>query len=170
VSLVPEPEVGGTRSLIVRFFKDGNKDIISITAAGDAGQEFHGKVTPKHIARFPKEWDAYQGGFDMPKVVGTPLTEIPGFNPELERIYRVQGVAVCEQLAEASDAVLQKLGMGSQQFRKLAKMVVENKKAQASAADVNDMIAKAVSQALDAEKVKQQAEAADAKVKIARAK
>jgi hypothetical protein len=145
MGMVPEPRHDG---VIVGFYKRDTGDYITVQHAGDAGQEYHGKVTPQDIQRFPEQWDAYVKGLDMPPVVGTPLTEIPGFTQELERFYRAHGISVCEQFAEASDAVCQKLGMGVMGFRKMAKLIVENKKSKGDTAQIDALVAAKVEQAL----------------------
>lgn len=125
MSSIQQPSNAGLRA---EFFKLGNKTMISIQYAGDAGNVYEGKVTPEHVKNFPREWEAFQNGQDLPPVVGTPLTEIPGFTVELQRFYQLKGIHVCEQLAEASDSVCQGLGMGARQFRKSAQLVVDSVK------------------------------------------
>src|SRR5688572_3185117 len=74
--MVPEPAKKNVSALQARFYKSGKKDMIAISIAGDGGTEAHAKVTPKEVAQFPREWDAYQLGQDVPKPMGTPLTEL----------------------------------------------------------------------------------------------
>lgn len=131
--MIPEPKTKGNPPVKAKFFKDGNKDIIEVAVIGDPNI-YHGKVTPQDIARFPKEWEAYQAGLDLPQPEGLDLMEIPGMTQQLAQWYKLHGVAVVEQLAEASDIAIQKLGMGSATFRKHAQNLLKAKAFEAQAA------------------------------------
>jgi hypothetical protein len=117
--MVPEPKTRGNPHIKAKFFKEGNTDCVEVAIIGDPNI-YHGRATPQDVARFPKEWEAYQAGLDLPTPEGTPLTDIPGFTQELERMYKMYGIHVVEQLATASDIAIQKLGIGSVTFRKHA--------------------------------------------------
>lgn len=124
--MIPQPKTKGNAPVKARFFKLGNKDMIEIAIIGDHNT-YQGKVTKEDMARFPREWEAYQAGLDMPEVEGTPLIEVPGMNEQLVQWYKFQGIHVAEQLASASDIVIQKLGMGGNVLRRNAEILIKSK-------------------------------------------
>jgi hypothetical protein len=150
----PHRPVQGNGSVIARFFKAGNKTMVAIQYAGDAGQEAVAKVTPELIAQFPEQWDAFVHGLDLPEPEGTPLTEIPGLTEQVARVYKLVNINVCEQLADASDAVIQRLGIGASNFRKMAKIIVAKKKVEDNTQALIDAAVKKAVAATDAPKAK----------------
>jgi len=83
------------------------------------------KPTPEGeriIQRFPEAYAAFQG--EQVHVDGTPLTELPGLGPEKAGTWQIAGVRTIEELAEAGEHIINRLGFGARDFQKVAKMYV----------------------------------------------
>lgn len=123
--------------LDVHFYicKEGDfagKPFIRIEIPGDKTNVFDQPVNDSHKARFPRQWLHFQMQNDDGPVIGTPLKQWREDEPselnvgQLEelQILRFQTV---EQLARASDAQLQRIGMGAAGLRERAKAYLERK-------------------------------------------
>lgn len=103
------------------------KDIphIEITTPGGLNRIFE-PVRPEHKARFPKHWAIFemsQGGGDQ--IVGTKLSEWPAITRSRAEELRAMKYYVVEQIASASDAQIQGIGMDGMMLRMKAKTFLE---------------------------------------------
>jgi len=113
------------------FSRENGQDYIEISIVGDPNV-FRGKVTPKDVARFPREWDAYQKGRPADEdVPGTPLTEIPGLTPNIAAQLKLKGVRTVEELAGLNDMACSQVGMGALTLRKSANLLIRARQADA---------------------------------------
>lgn len=110
------------------FGGENGKYVVKITVVGDPNV-FVDKALPEYQARFPNEWQAFMAGRKEPEVGGTPLTEVPGMTDELARSYKSKGVRNAEELANAHDMALSKLGMGAVNMRKNAQILLKAQQA-----------------------------------------
>lgn len=114
-------------SVRAKFFKDGERDLVEIKIAGQEDTVIE-KVNPQHLADYPREWEAYQRNEKDVDYGGTPLTEVPGMSEQAAVGYKLKGIHNAEMLAEASDGVISRLGMGALAFRKSAQNLVDANK------------------------------------------
>lgn len=112
-----------------RFYREGEKDFIEITAVGGRDTVIH-KVGPADIKRFAAAWEAYTEGKEMPLRKGTALTELPQINAELAKTMIDRGVHNLEEVAFLSDAQCQGLGHGTMNLRKQATELLMTRKAE----------------------------------------
>ena len=83
-------------------------------------------VRPEHKARFPKHWAMFQmAQGDGDQIVGTKLSEWPAITRARAEELRAMKYYVVEQLANASDAQVQGLGMDGTMLRMKAKTFLE---------------------------------------------
>jgi hypothetical protein len=106
------------------FGGENGKYIVKISVVGDPNV-FIDKANIEYQMRFPREWEAFIAGKKEPDVGGTPLTEVPGMTEELARSYKTKGVRNAEELANAHDMALSKLGMGAVNMRKNAQILMK---------------------------------------------
>lgn len=69
-------------------------------------------VSDRERERYPKQYLAFKAGADQDSVSGTPLTELTWLSAANREEAKYFGVKTVEQLAEMSDASLQRLGPG----------------------------------------------------------
>lgn len=80
---------------------------------------FDQPATQEHIARFPRQWAAYQQGRqDAPQ--GTLLAVLFPDNPSIVEMLAFLKVKTVEQLAALNDTQLQNVGMGARQWQQKA--------------------------------------------------
>jgi hypothetical protein len=81
-------------------------------------------VTEEHIERWPKQYEAFKRGAEM-SVDGTPLEMWPVLNRN--QVLEMKGVGLhsVEQCAAMSDLAIQKIGMGGQKIRELARAYLD---------------------------------------------
>lgn len=85
-------------------------DMCAIRQPGER-DEWHGRATPEHQTRFPKQWEAYKNNMEyVPD--GTPLDVI--FPAEPDTVANLRGLKVytVEQLAGLQEAAISRIGMG----------------------------------------------------------
>jgi len=92
----------------------GSQDTICHRMDGDRAEEI--------IKRCLTAWRAFQG--EAEPVDGTPLEQLKGMPPEKAAAWRLQGIHTVEQVAELSDSVLDRLGMGARSWQRKAKQQV----------------------------------------------
>jgi hypothetical protein len=88
------------------------------------------KVTPEIQKRFALQYHAWKEGLES---VGTPLEGWAALPGEGHLPFRLLNIYTVEQLAEASDAVVQRIGMGGLDLRRRAQQEVFSKTAGAHA-------------------------------------
>lgn len=81
-------------------------------------------VNDEHRARWPKQYEAFKKGIDMPRH-GTPLKEWPVMTPSLIAMFAHANIVTIEELAAVGDNHLQNLGMGSRSFRDKARVYLD---------------------------------------------
>jgi uncharacterized coiled-coil protein SlyX len=94
-------------------------EIPSISIQFPGGDETVRRIEPQDSRQYPNEWAAYQSGL-IPVTEGTPLSEWAPCPGSVVKELAHLGFKTVEQLAEASDAVKQRLGT-SGRFIKMAK-------------------------------------------------
>jgi len=108
---------------------DGKTHRVEITTVGDPNTSIQ-KVTPDHIARWPREWAEFQTGNTSIEVPGTNLLEVPGIDRVAAMRLKLKGVRVVEELANLNDAAASSLGMGGITMRDSAKQLLELRRLQ----------------------------------------
>jgi hypothetical protein len=89
-----------------------DQDFVKIFVPGDTTSVIDTPVRDEHKKRFPLHWAHYQNkhGGDQ-KEIGTPLSQWPRLSPaQVEELHALKFYTV-ENVANASDASLQRLGM-----------------------------------------------------------
>lgn len=133
--------------LDVRFYicEDGDfkgRPFIRIEIPGDKTSVYDQPVNDSHKARFPRQWLHFQMQNDDGPVIGTPLkqwredepTELSVGQMEELQILKFQ---VVEQLVRASDAQLQRIGMGAHGLRERARAYLERKNRSESSVELD---------------------------------
>lgn len=119
-------------------------DMVEIRQPGER-DVFHGRVTGEHIARFPRQWEAFQGGREhIPD--GTPLSILFPNNPEKVENLRFFKVFTVEQLAALPDNAIQRIGLGARNDVNAAKKFIDDTAGYAGATKMNKRIADAESE------------------------
>jgi hypothetical protein len=123
--------------LDVRFYicEEGDfkgKPFIKIEVPGDKTNIFDQPVNDNHKARFPRQWLHFQMQHDDGPVIGTPLKQWRDDAPEELSVGQMEELQILrfgsvEQLARASDAQLQRIGMGAAGLRERAKAYLDRK-------------------------------------------
>lgn len=94
-------------------------DFIEIIVPGSVDR-VNTQVNDQHRRRFPEQWESYQKGEEA-NVVGTNILEWQGVHRELGVMLRAKGFYTVEQLAQASDAAIAKIGPGGREVVAKAK-------------------------------------------------
>src|SRR3990167_79580 len=105
---------------------------VRISNAGDHTSMMESPVLESHKRRWPDKWLYFQIQNNM---VEGAVTEIPGWkieewthlNPEQVRELKFMRFSVVEQIANASDAQCQKLGMGGYGLREAARLALRER-------------------------------------------
>jgi len=123
--------------LDVRFYicQEGDfkgRPFIKIEVPGDKTNIFDQPVNDSHKARFPRQWLHFQMQNDDGPVIGTPLKQWREEAPEELSVGQMEELQILrfgsvEQLARASDAQLQRIGMGAAGLRERAKAYLDRK-------------------------------------------
>lgn len=126
-------DFGGDAHLRVRFFRGKEYhsfkkewvgvDMVEIRQPGER-DVLHRAVTEEHKMRFPRQWAAYQEGREQ-TVDGTPIEVLFEGHPEVLANLRMHGITVVEQLANATETALGRLGMGARQHKAKAEAFLE---------------------------------------------
>jgi hypothetical protein len=93
---------------------------IKIQVPGDPTTLIDTKLRDHHKRRFARHWAHFQQYQNAAPVIGTPLVEWAVVSRSQADNLRVSGVMTVEQLAELTDAQIQRLGMGGEQLRRKA--------------------------------------------------
>lgn len=120
----------------VRFFRDKFKmgfeseqaghpvfadvDFIEIATPGDLNTIIHRPATPKDIATYADLFARYKQGLE-PSADGVPLEAWSRLTPAQVGNYKAKGFRTVEQIAEMSDQIVGKVGMGAQADKVAAK-------------------------------------------------
>lgn len=95
------------------------KDYVEILTPGDRLNTIIREVQDKDKARWPEHWAAYKAGREL-AVVGTPLEMWPMVDVGQVETLKQWNVRSVEDLAQLSDANVQKIGMGMLTLRQKA--------------------------------------------------
>jgi len=124
--------------LHVEFYISDDKDykgkpFVRIMVPGDKTNIVEQPVRDDHKERFPRQWLHFQmQQGDNGPVVGTPLAEWHSAAPQdfnrsqMEELHILKFQSV-EQVATASDAHIQRIGMGGAGLRERARMFLQQK-------------------------------------------
>jgi hypothetical protein len=123
--------------LDVRFYicEEGDfkgKPFIRIETPGDKTNIFDQPVNDSHKARFPRQWLHFQMQNDDGPIIGTTLKQWREDAPEELSVGQIEELQILrfqtvEQVARASDAQLQRIGMGAAGLRERAKAYLDRK-------------------------------------------
>lgn len=80
-------------------------------------------ATNEDVARFPRQWAAFQSGKQM-EVSGTMLSVLFPADPAVVENLKALNFHTVEQLAEANDTAIQQIGMGGSQWRDKARQYI----------------------------------------------
>ena len=98
---------------------------VSICAPGDHTSKMESPVMESHKRRFPDKWLYFQIANNMiegaAEIPGWPLEQWTHLNPEQVRELKFARFSVVEQLANASDAQCQRIGMNGMSLRTAAR-------------------------------------------------
>lgn len=125
---------------------------IRIVIPGDRNVEFVDKATPYFQNLYPQAWARFQAS-QKDEVIGTPLAQWPMMNRALVKEANFYNIQTVEQLAEISDANIQRLGMGWTEWRRKAQAYLAAARGDAdrSAQDSENQRLKAEIEALKAQ-------------------
>lgn len=93
---------------------------IKIQVPGDPTTVVDTKLRDHHKRRFPRHWAHFQQYQNAAPVMGTPLAEWAAVSRSQADNLKVVGVMTVEQLADLTDAQIQRIGMGGEQLRRKA--------------------------------------------------
>lgn len=85
-------------------------------------------VRKEHKQRFPAQWESYQAGDAHEVSGGTPILEWQGIARTRAQEMRAQGFYTVEQVAEANDNQLAKMGGDARRIQAQAKAFVEGQR------------------------------------------
>jgi hypothetical protein len=111
---------------------------VRIRNAGEDKHEFFGPVNEQIMARFPEEWEAFQRGSRVAES-GTPVDRWPQLTPAQVRTFKGLNFYTVEDVASASDAAIQRYGMGGQKLRTDAQKFLSLAQAAADVAQLDDL-------------------------------
>jgi hypothetical protein len=83
------------------------------------------RVTDEHRERWPKQYDAFKKGLEPP-TDGTPIEEWPALNRAQILELRYLNFRTVEDIANATDHALQRMGMGARNLRDRAKAFMDD--------------------------------------------
>lgn len=109
------------------------RDVEMVRIFIDKNTVWYGEVTDEHRERFAVRYAKWKKSKGV-GISGTPLCEVSWLNRSTIASYNALNVFSVEQLANASDATLQDLGMGARANKEKARVYL--KKASEDAADL----------------------------------
>jgi hypothetical protein len=83
------------------------------------------RVTDEHRQRWPKEYEAFKAGRE-PVLNGTPIEEWPALNRAQVAELKYLNFRTVEEIADANDLSLQRIGMGGRTLRDRAKAFLDD--------------------------------------------
>lgn len=132
--------------LHVEFYehdREPNKGVpfVRIMIPGDKTNIYDQPARDHHRQRFPRQWLYYQMKNSDASVVGTPLLVWHRERPDEFSVGQMEELNILkfqtvEQLATASDAQIQRVGMGAAGLRERARSFITAKNAQTSGAEL----------------------------------
>lgn len=119
-------------------------DFIEIIVPGQVDR-VNTLVNEQHKKKFADQWESYQKGEES-TVVGTNILEWQGIHRELAITLRAKGFYTVEQLAEASDAAISKIGAGGREVVAKAKEAISGANRLDEMRKENELMAKQLAQ------------------------
>lgn len=114
------------------------KPHVRIRNAGEDKHEFFGPVNEQIKARFPQEWEAFERGSRVAES-GTPIESWPARTRGEIRTLKGLNFYTVEDVASASDAAIQRYGMGGQKLRTDAQKFLSLAQASADVAQLDEL-------------------------------
>jgi uncharacterized coiled-coil protein SlyX len=114
------------------------KPHVRIRNAGEDKHEFFGPVNDQIKARFPDEWERFQKGMEI-HASGTPVDRWPQLTHAQIRTLKSLNFYSVEDVATASDAAIQRYGMGGQKLRTDAQRFLSLAQAAADVAQLDEL-------------------------------
>lgn len=105
---------------------------VSIIPAGDQRTIYSDIVDDRHRKRWPDLYNRWRAGQDAPGHSGTPIKEWPAVTASQVREMEFFHIHTVEQLAELSDEVISRMGMGYAQLKEKAKATIARASGDAS--------------------------------------
>lgn len=115
-----------------------DKPHVRIQNAGEDKHVFFGPVNDQIKARFPEEWEAFQRGSRIAQT-GTPVDQWGQLTPAQIRTLKGLNFYSVEDVATASDAAIQRYGMGGQKLRTDAQRFLSLAQAAADVAQLDEL-------------------------------
>lgn len=100
-------------------------EMVEIIIPGQTQSISHVRVKQAQRDRWPQQYAAFKAGLE-PALEGSPLEEWPPLSPAQVANLKALQIHTVEQLATASDTVLEKIGMGSRALRDKAAAWLDN--------------------------------------------
>lgn len=130
---------GEDSRLVVRFYKkpmiNGYKtelegmpvyeqiDMVSIRQPGER-DDLHREAKPSDHMRFPRQWAAYVAGQEQ-TVEGTPIEVMFPGDDSIVPMLKSMKITTLEQMAEATEPAIQRMGMGARAWVTKAKQLLD---------------------------------------------
>lgn len=96
-----------------------NVDFIVIVPPGDGKTVLEQKVNDRHKFRYKKEYDAWKQGKEAP-LNGTSIKDWPSASPAIIMNLQRINVRTIEDLANANESTLERIGMGARKLKEKA--------------------------------------------------
>jgi hypothetical protein len=128
----------GTVENVARSKEEGrpifdDKEMVRVVIPGDRLATFVGEVEDRHRDRWPDHYAAFKRG-EQRASSGTPLEYWPIMSSAKVAEMKALNIFSVEDLANLSDALLARIGMGARELRGQAQAYLENAKAGADVA------------------------------------
>lgn len=104
------------------IFED--REFVEIIVPGNARSIPIEPVNDEHKKRWPQHYEAFKKGLELP-TTGTPLEQWSAITPATVQNMKSLNLRTVEDLAAASDSVLQALGHGGHDFRRRAQAFLD---------------------------------------------
>jgi hypothetical protein len=138
----------GDSHLYVEFYKFDREpykdiDFVRIMSPGDKTNVIDTFAKDHHKERFPRQWLHYQMQNNGSAAIGTPLLEWSKAEPDNMSQYQMSELEILkfqtvEQIATATDAQLQRVGMGAVGLRERARDFLKKKNQVATSSDLDE--------------------------------
>ena len=113
-------------------FKDNPKEFVRIIVPGDKTNVVDQPVRDDHKERFPRQYLYWKMQNTDASEIGTPLSQWNADNAEEFNVHQMAELQILkfqtvEQIATATDAQLQRVGMGATGLREKARLYITSK-------------------------------------------
>lgn len=112
---------------------------ITIIIPGDNKNVIDTKVTDYHKQKFPVAWQRFQAGLQDGGSMGTPLETWPQISRSQVKEANYFNITTVEQVAELSDSIAAKLGMGWPELKIKAKRYLNQANETADAKETQEL-------------------------------